>query len=122
MDGFEKAILAVVICIISLPIILGIDRCSLKEREIQVQLLGRSYKPAWTQTIMMQSGKVMVPQIIHHAESWTVSVAIEEEIITYKCSEEFYKKFNKYADAYAMVSTGRLSGNTICKEIFYLNL
>lgn len=35
----------------------------------------KEHHGAWTQTTMIMSGKVMIPQIIHHPERWTLNIA-----------------------------------------------
>lgn len=124
-DFFERAmaaflLLMLVICLafILWGCILMIDTVGTKSRTVNAQLVERHYSPAWTQTTMIMAGKVMVPQIIYHPESWSVDVVTEEDqILNCDCSKHLHDSFGKGEAVVATVYSGRLSKKTYCQGV-----
>jgi hypothetical protein len=55
-------------------------------------ITGKDYTPSWTQTNMIMVGKVVVPQIIVHPESWVVYIKDGDESGYCYVSEAYYKR------------------------------
>lgn len=57
---------------VSLLMLLLVAGCSDIEKGV---VTSKEHHGAWTQTYMIFTGKVMVPQVIHHPERWTLNIA-----------------------------------------------
>lgn len=101
----EKGFIGIVLIIIGIALILmiiGVIGISIYEEvsfgEKEGIIIDKYYKQAYTTTSMMMCGKVMIPRIIHHPETWNFK--IEKEIdgekksITITVSEDIYNKYN----------------------------
>jgi len=58
-------------CIESLMIALLITGCSKINKGVVVN---KEHKKAWIQTVMINSGNVTIPRIIHHKEKWILNI------------------------------------------------
>jgi len=75
------------------------------------------YKEPYTTTTFIYAGKVMVPQIIHHDETWNMEIEVQDGVDTITVKKSFYEKTKIGQFVNVRYSKGRLSNSIYIKDI-----
>ena len=108
----------IVVAIFGMLAFLGIDSVGVKYELTPATVAERTFTPAHTTTRMIMVGKVLVPQTIHHPNSWSIEIRLDgEKVVGCPASQDQYNATHKGDGIEAYVKTGRLSGELYCGGI-----
>ena len=111
------ALTIVVILLVGYGIFYAADSWGVTSSSYRAIAVDRHYTAAWIETNVITVGKVMVPQIIHHPESWSITARYDNELISCPASEEQYNQFTYDKQIDVELKRGRISSKTYCRGI-----
>ena len=94
-DWIMKGLVAICVAGLLFFIVMIADMALATTHPATGQIVNKYYKPAYTTTTNVMVGKVFVPQVQHHSESWNVVIYCEEkdEYYTRTADRDVYENF-----------------------------
>jgi len=103
---FYLMLLSVVAC----GVYWGLENIFIDNKTTDGIVIGKSFVPAHKTSSMIFIGKMMVPNVINHPNSWVVEVRVSNKTDFVGVDENFYKSVLNGQMVHVTYKTGRVSG------------